>query len=157
MYYSITKVKENIALLRTLEITKPVLESVVGQFPESYFAEISSFLACFVESKLFDSLVITLTEQYCNYYEFIAANEKRNKKLLLDLEWTNYCKRVLKKEEDATLMEMIEHYMNQTIRIDWSDWCSLFAAINNAVFQVRFDFKKKKFLKYGFSLSQIFL
>jgi hypothetical protein len=115
-----------------------MLESVLKELPESYLANIRSFLACIVESKLFDSLIITLTEQYCNYYEFIALNVKQNKKLLFDLEWTNYCKRVLKKEEDTILMELIEQYMNETMQIDWCDWCNLFAAINNAVFHVRF-------------------
>lgn len=138
MYFCSVQIAENVKQLQSLDINEFVLVELRKIFPENcdFFAEILRFIEFLLTTSSFAVFCNTLHSAYCSLYENIAATCKREKMLNFIHAWNSYCKDVLTGKSDVYLLKLLEEIRQKT-PISHKNWCKFFAAISEAVFNVR--------------------
>lgn len=135
MYFTKEQIQENINLLRECEFEDVAFNCVSKKFFHVRFSQIRSFLNLVQKNGTFSMIFQILREQYYNIYAFVAEYYKKDKMMHFLLEWDKYCGEVLKGNREVVVTSCISEQL-QMFHISRHEWLDVFAAINEAVFEL---------------------
>lgn len=141
MFFCSVQIAENVKMLRSLDICEAAMVELRKKFPENFssFSEIVRFIDVLHSTSSFFVFCNTLKSAYCSLYEKIALTCKKEKMLHFVQAWNSYCNNVIAGKSDDSLLKLFEE-TQQRAPISHKNWCKVFAALNEIVFNVRITF-----------------